>query len=350
MPQIFLTVVTAIKDGLDLFRLTAPTVLGQSYCDWEWIIVDDGSTEPIEQYVRTFMDERAVGARSIIDERTVGARSIQNADKIRYFRNPVSQGQTKSLNFGIRQSKGNWIVRMDGDDLAHPRRLELIAEAIEANPEAALIFSDYDVIHDDGAEVATVRYESNLSSEFYDYLHGQNNPIAHPTVAFRKFMSNGALCLYDENLRNAQDYALWKSIHKSSGKPFVHIAVPLVKYRLVRQSLTTAKAPEQRRELAAIRENNTARAHTGRDPAADLKGRALDGMYAFRVLFFRFIGHVPEEREENFRGSWIPNLTDIRLAWTALQHPLTGWKGLIYAFGRPVRVPLKRKLFRGIFK
>ncbi len=67
--------------------------------------------------------------------------------RIRYLRNEHSFWQTKSLNRGIRESRSDWIVRADGDDLIHSLRLELTAAAIRAGGKnrARLFFFDYDV-------------------------------------------------------------------------------------------------------------------------------------------------------------------------------------------------------------
>jgi glycosyltransferase involved in cell wall biosynthesis len=109
-----LSFLTAIKDGFDDFRLTIPTVLTQSVRDFEWILVDDASAVPLaEAFPELARDSR-----------------------IKIFRNEVGNGQTKSLNLGIQNASGDWIVRMDGDDLCAPDRLARIIEANASYPAA----------------------------------------------------------------------------------------------------------------------------------------------------------------------------------------------------------------------
>lgn len=302
-----LSVVTAIRNGLELFRQTVPSILGQAFRDWEWIVIDDASDEPIGVYLRSFGDER-----------------------IRYVRRDVPQGQTKCLNEGIRMARSERIVRMDGDDLAHPRRLEAIAAV-----DAPLVFSDYDVVSEDGQPVATVRYCDPLGAEFYAYF-GRNNPLCHPTVAFRKHSPGGEVYQYDEGLKNAQDFALWKRIRADYGNRFAHIAEPLVQYRLVRQSLSGARAREQKHELRSIRSNSV--------PKADAALRSLnpseqDGMYAYRMLYYRFVGQSA--------GSLGEDLQWLRMA---LKYPPVLLKSTFFWVMRPLRRGLKTLLFNGIYR
>lgn len=322
----FFSIVTAIKDGLSLFRKTAPTILAQTFTDWEWLIVDDGSAEPIAAYLESLHDQR-----------------------IRYFRNERSFGQTPSLNRAIDESRSDWIVRMDGDDLAAPERLTAIRNAVEsarapdASGFAPLVFSDYEVIHEDGSLVATVRYNPEVPLAFYDYMERTNNPICHPTVAFYKRNPAGALYHYDERLRNAQDYALWKRIYGDYARPFRHIGMPLVRYRLVRQALSGARIREQENDLAAIRRHDAASRRSGGERV--LTSAESEGMYAFRVIYYRFLGEVPSEAASPARD----------LAWLAVaaKYPRVMPKAAFYAaasaFGARVSRAARRRFFRGIF-
>lgn len=319
-----LSIVTALKDGLEFFRQTAPTILNQSFRDWEWLIIDDSSIEPIEAYVRQLADSRII-----------------------YVRNHDGAGQTRSLNLGIRQSRSEWIVRMDGDDLAQPERLARIHERIEAMsrgsvPAASLIYSDYDVIHEDGSDVATVRYNPDSGAAFYDYLLNRNNPICHPTVAFKKHAKNGSVYQYDENLRNAQDYALWKTIYRDTGQRFAHLAVPLIRYRLVRQSLSNAKIKEQQAELEAIRAESTAQARSKAAAPSVLSANASLGMYAYRVLYYRFVGHASHSAE---------NSQDNDMYWLAraLFYPSVWPKAAFYGVMGALAPESRRLVSRGIF-
>jgi glycosyltransferase involved in cell wall biosynthesis len=311
-----LSIVTALKDGFADFARTIPTILAQEGADFEWLIIDDGSRRPVsEQFSKLAADER-----------------------VRIFRNESGQGQTRSLNLGIREATGKWIVRMDGDDLARLDRLALTRAAILNNPEVQLIFSDYSVIDDDDRKWATVKLRP-LGPRFFDYLLHQNNPICHPTVTFRRERADGSLRLYREDLVNAQDYALWKKVHAEAGvSAFEHIQSPLVSYRIARESLSGARAREQREELLAIREG---RSLEGAKRTQPLLGEAQkQAMQAYRLLFYRFSGHASRATlTEEF---------DLLQAVVPLPAKLP--KAFFYWAARPLRSLLLKWLLGGIFR
>ena len=99
------SVVTALRDGFSEFRETFHTILGQTWREFEWILVDDGSRVPLAQ----------------------AFPELASDPRVRILREDTSRGQTAGLNRAIREAKGDWIVRMDGDDLCLPDRLERIA-------------------------------------------------------------------------------------------------------------------------------------------------------------------------------------------------------------------------------
>jgi glycosyltransferase involved in cell wall biosynthesis len=317
------TIVTAIKNGLELFKQTAPTILAQTERNWEWLIVDDGSTEPVAAYVWGLGDER-----------------------VRCLRNETSQGQTPSLNRAIREARANWIVRMDGDDLAAPNRLAAIRARLgdALSPEGSgfspLVFSDYNVIHEEGALVATVRYDPTVPPGFYNYMRERNNPLCHPTVAFIRDTPAGEPYAYDERLKNAQDYELWKRIHADYGRPFLHVPEPLVSYRLVRQSLSGARIREQRNDLDAIRRHD-ASTRQARGDNASLGENAREGMYAFRVLYYRCVGEAPRDQASPF--------IDAHWLAVAARYPRIFPKAAAYAAAARLRGPLRRALTHGLY-
>lgn len=317
----FFSIVTACKDGLRFLEETIPTILNQTFRDWEWLFVDDGSAEPVADRMRALGDQR-----------------------IRVFHNEKSMGQTASLNRAISESGADWIVRVDADDLSMPSRLESCRKAIlGARTSPPVLLSGYDVIHEDGAQICTVLYREPLREGFYRYLEKRNNPIAHPGVCFRKFAPNGALYLYDENLRNAQDYELWRRIRRDHPyAAFQHIPDALLTYRLVRQSLSGARANEQAVELEAIRADNPVAAAGVQLPA--LGKRQQDAMYAYRVFYYRFIGSFDKKMK-------------IR-QFLALLASLSGsgknigilLKSLAFILLWPLKAPLKKFFFSGIYK
>jgi hypothetical protein len=313
------TIVTACRDGFDYLRETIPTVLNQDCPDWEWIIVDDGSVKPLADVFP----------------------QLRSDPRVRIHRTPESWGQTWGLNFGIREARTNWIVRMDGDDLCSADRLRLTLGAV-AEPGSVprrLVFSDYEVIGERGETISTVRYRDPLPESFFKYWRERNNPICHPTVAFYKFSSKGSLYQYREDLRNAQDYALWKEILQDYGREAIR-AIPksLLKYRVVRTSLSGAGARQQRAELTAIQKGQVAAAEATH--AWTLGNRQQAGMQAYRIMFYRFVGDRP--------AVWTRD--DVSLLLESLGFRSNFLKALVLLVLRPMKLILKKFAFGGGYR
>ncbi len=309
------SIVTACKNGLSFLKETAAGILGQDYPHWEWVFIDDHSEEPIGEYIQNLRDPR-----------------------IFFHRNQTSIGQTKSLNFGIQQSQGPWIVRLDGDDIPHPQKLSKTLVAIESRSHPpSLLFSDYDIIQEDGSFLAAVKFQSPISENFYRYLLEKNNPICHPTVTFSRLSPQGKLVQYDESLQNAQDYALWKKLLHEKSHSFLHIPHSLLQYRLVRQSLSGARAKEQAAELKKIRGRSASRI-----PTLTLTPQQQEGMYAFRVLFYRFLAagkKGPSYKRQDF--------SSLLLASRYLKNLP---KAMFFFAARICPVFFKQRLFSGIYQ
>lgn len=311
------TFLTAIKDGFADFALTWPTVLGQTHSAFEWIIVDDASASPVRE----------------------AFPELARDPRVRILRNEQGCGQTASLNRGIREAKGDWIVRMDGDDLCAPDRLARIAEAAAANSGAALVFSDYKIIDGEGREWAEVRMRRPLPSSFFSYLDHQNNPICHPTVAFRRLKADGSGRLFREDLVNAQDYALWKELlHESGPASFAHLPRAVISYRIVRDSLSGARAREQEVEKRAIRSGQVL--GQGAQARPLLGERQKDAMQSYRLLYYRFAGEAAPATVGE----------DLALLKATLAMPALVPRALFYLALRPLRKLLLRRMFAGIYE
>lgn len=163
-------------------REAIESILIQTFKDFELIIVDDGSEQNDAEIASEFKDDRII-----------------------VLKNEKNSGLAYSLNRGLNQAKGEYIVRMDSDDIAFPDRLQKQIDYMD---------SHYDI------DILSSRAEcfgSRTGMPIIDYGEDEYvkatlffaDLILHPTVVMRKDSLKKYGLLYDDRLRRAQDYDLW---------------------------------------------------------------------------------------------------------------------------------------------
>lgn len=218
-----LSVVMSVYNGERYVEDAVNSILNQTFCDFEFIIINDGSTDRTAQILAEFDDPR-----------------------IKVINQP-NRGLTASLNRGIRLAKGKYIARMDADDFSEPQRLERQIEIIDQNPDIALVTCWYKVSDEKGDVLACQRLPTE--SEQLAELLVHDNPMCHGSVLIRKEAIE-AVGLYSESLRYAQDYELWLRMLRRNHKLCV---VPEFLYRFRISPDSVAKLYIQRRYAALIR-------------------------------------------------------------------------------------------------
>lgn len=189
-----ISVVMAVFNGGELLKETIESILTQSYSDFEFIVVDDGS-----------------------QDHSVALVSSYNDPRIRLLQPGRQASQSRCLNIGVEASLGEWIARIDADDPAHPRRLELMASVLDQADGYGVVGSDIRVIFDDARAVwEDVPMPNPSLIDLTDRL-GYHNPIAHSSVLIRKaaFEKVGG---FDPALDLVNDYWLWGKIVKAGWK------------------------------------------------------------------------------------------------------------------------------------
>ena len=116
-------VMPTYNTAVPVLKAAVDSILNQSFRDFEFIIVDDHSTDGSEAYLSSLSDPR-----------------------IRLLRNMEQLGVTKSLNVGLRAAKGRYIARMDSDDISLPERFEKQVAFMESHPDAIACGTGYENI------------------------------------------------------------------------------------------------------------------------------------------------------------------------------------------------------------
>ncbi len=216
-PQI--SVVMAVyNEPIEWMRIAIDSVLQQTYRNLEFIIINDN---PLREENKVLLN-----GYSALDSRIV---LISNDENI---------GLTKSLNKGLRIARGEYIARMDADDISEPERIEKQVNMLLAGM-CDFSHSAYIQIDESGHIVKDVVH-SNIN---YSDLFLQNI-IAHPSVMFNRKLLLLRNSFYDESILRSQDYELWTFLFLHNVK-FSYYKKPLIRYRVSDQQISTKSQTDQ---------------------------------------------------------------------------------------------------------
>lgn len=187
------------------------SILNQTFTDFEFLIINDGSTDSSLEIINRYSDQRIV--------------LINNDGNI---------GLTKSLNKGIENAKGQYIARMDADDISFKDRLERQVSVMDDNIELGLCSGNFVPIDDHGKiidrSVLIIKRQDRLPIEWKMLW---DNPIIHPATMIRRQILYNNNLLYDIAHRD-EDYNLWCKITLITKICSLQVAV--IKYRVTDDS------------------------------------------------------------------------------------------------------------------
>ena len=195
------------------------SILSQTWKDFEFLIVNDASSDATPQILAQTQDPR-----------------------IRIIQNPTRLGVTGSLNRGLSEARGQIVCRMDADDISDPERIHLQTEHLLKEPKAGLVSSLYEFIDEKDLKVRTFKRPSldpvliHWNLLFRNYLGG------HGQVAFKIDLAR-KVGGYSSELPYSQDYDLWLRLARVTE---VHILTEsLFKRRIHKDAIGTQKRAEQ---------------------------------------------------------------------------------------------------------
>jgi glycosyltransferase involved in cell wall biosynthesis len=224
------------------------SVLGQTFPDFELLIIDDASTDGSAATLASFDDPR-----------------------IRVIRNAVNLGLTRSLNRGLAAIDSEFVARLDADDLSFPTRLERQLAFLDANPDVGVLGTQGVPIDGHGRHLRRVEWwhrewERPGSGTAMDWYRMFDTPFIHSSVMFRRTLVR-EVGGYDESVELAQDADLWMRLARVTR--LVNLEERLVAMRLTPGSRTAdERLPERQglfktrvRVLRAIRESVVGNEH-----------------------------------------------------------------------------------------
>lgn len=209
MPKI--TVLMAVYNGEGVVRDALESILGQTFGDFEFLIVDDGSTDGTREAILSYRDPR-----------------------IHLIANERNLGLTRSLNRGLALARGEYLARQDADDISEPARFARQVAFLDAHPDVALLGTWFGKIDERGRPIGNRRLPSDSTRLRWCLLFFC--PFVHSAAMFRRSAVLERIGAYDESYAYAQDYDLWGRIARVL--PVANLAEYLVKVRISRWSMT----------------------------------------------------------------------------------------------------------------
>ncbi|WP_175620156.1 glycosyltransferase family 2 protein [Chryseobacterium schmidteae] len=196
-----ISVVMPVYNGEKYLREAIDSILNQTFKYFELLLINDASTDNSEKIINSYNDSRII-----------------------YIKNEQNLGLIKTLNKGLDLAKGEFVARMDQDDISHSERFEKQLIIFKKNPEIGVCGTWFTLFRENHEDKIIEHPEYNdsikiglLTSCF----------IGHPTVMMRKKAIENYR--YDVNYQAAEDFELWTRLVRVT--KFYNIQESLLKYR-----------------------------------------------------------------------------------------------------------------------
>ncbi len=251
MPKI--SVVMPVYNGEKYLRETMDSILNQTFTDFEFIIINDASKDNTEEIIKSYEDDRIV-----------------------YLINEQNLGVAGTLNCGIENAKGEYIARIDADDIAVPERFQKQVAFMDAHPDVGLCGSCVRIFDESGTE------RDFVYSEIDEVLRVDmlfNCPFAHPSIMLRKSILDKNNLTYNVKYEKAEDYRMWYDMMKVSKGH--NLQTPLLRYRHHQGQVTKVNAKEQKIVVTEMRKVMYGTLNLGTDAYIDVFTQICDGVREF---------------------------------------------------------------------
>ena len=210
------SVLMPVYNGMPYLPLAVESILKQTFTDFEFIIVNDCSTDSSIEYLQSLQDTRIV----LVDL-------------------PRNLGVTGALQAGMKRVRGKYVARLDADDIAKPHRLQTQVNYMEHNPEIGLLGCSIEQIDSSGKVLKHI----NLSKDDLEIRWRMlfKNSFFHSTVIFRHSLILEHRLNY--RLKYGEDYQLWVEMLQFCKGTIS--SDELIQYRKHQQSWTFNKSKQQ---------------------------------------------------------------------------------------------------------
>lgn len=218
------SVIMPVYNGEKYLKEAIDSILSQTYTHFEFIIINDGSSDNSEEIILSYTDSRIV-----------------------YIKNPENFKLIKTLNNGFSLAKGKYIARMDADDISHPERFEKQVLFLDSHSEYGLVGTGVNLVNKDGQK-QLLYHTDHASLKFALAFYC---PFIHPTVMIRKDVIADMREVFDSKYVHAEDFELWTRL--ATRTKMANIPEFLLDYRIHDAQISSQHAIHQTQMSTIIR-------------------------------------------------------------------------------------------------
>lgn len=303
----------SVYNGEKYLREAIDSILSQTFKDFEFLIINDGSTDSSRDIILSYNDPR-----------------------IRLIDNEKNTGLTRSLNKGLTLAKGEYIARMDADDISTPDRLDKQVAYMDSHPKKALLGGSAIVIDSKGNTMT--RWHRPAEPELLRWLLLFDNPFIHSAAMLRSTVLQKNRLSYDYTLSHAQDYDLWQKISQFSS--VANLADVVIYRREHEENISARNNQEQKKTRLMVISRGISKLlgySTGDENVAQISRIAV-GQTLTSVEELEVVGRLVCRMLEVFSQKWMLTpkekklvIKDARVRWLIWVNRHTGpfgWKAV----------------------
>jgi glycosyltransferase involved in cell wall biosynthesis len=205
-----------VHNGGEYLAGAIESILSQTYRNFELLLVDDGSTDCSLEIMKKYQEQDA---------------------RVRVSVNGINLGLPITLNSALQNSAGEFIARMDADDLALPTRFEKQVQFLLNHPNIDVVGTWWEYFPMPTVPIVPT---DHCSIKVFTLL---NNPMGHPTVMFRKQRMRDAVGFYNEKAYPVEDYEFW--CRGLDHLRFANLGEVLLRYRIHEAQISNQKSQRQ---------------------------------------------------------------------------------------------------------
>lgn len=223
--NIAVSIIMSVYNAENYLNEAIDSILNQTFQDFEFIIVEDASTDSSYKILKEYEDKR-----------------------IKIIRNKSNIGLTRSLNKALKYATGKYIARMDADDICMPTRLEKQIHYMEKHRNVALISCSFMRFGESEQKTIIRMNEVQIKGQL---MFGSVLP--HPGFIFRREIYSKYKIRYNEKMKYAQDYDFQVRV----ARKFKIACLPdiLIKYRVSDKQISSQKSLEQQECANRVRQS-----------------------------------------------------------------------------------------------